>query len=240
MAWSKGRKQAWRDGFLTMTQSGLAVFTWALVTGIAMAQSGLGTYEAIGMSLLVYAGSAQLAALPLMMGGFPLWTIWLTATIVNLRFLIFSAALQGHFKDRDFGKRSFLGYMNGDLTFAFFMSRYAMDTSDPHRATFFLGMATTNWMIWQTGSIIGILGGSLIPLAWGLNFAGTLALMAVLLPMLENRAMILSTGCALLAAILTIDLPYKLNLVVAVLAAIVVGTLCDLRQSASKAKEDLT
>ncbi|MFM1870156.1 MAG: hypothetical protein RLY99_900, partial [Pseudomonadota bacterium] len=89
-----------------MSKAGFAIFTWALVTGMAMAESSLTTWQAIGMSLLVYAGSAQLAALPLMAGDFPFWTIFLTAAVVNLRFVIFSAGLQPFFKDRTLWKRS--------------------------------------------------------------------------------------------------------------------------------------
>jgi len=119
LAWSDGHRAAAWDGFRTMSRSGFAIFTWALVTGVAMAKSGLTTGEAVGMSFLVYAGSAQLAALPLIAGNFPIWTIWLTAAIVNLRFVISSAGIQLHFKDRAFWKRSVLGYLNGDLNFAF-------------------------------------------------------------------------------------------------------------------------
>jgi predicted branched-subunit amino acid permease len=43
------------------------------------------------MSLLVFAGSAQLAVIPLLAAGAPVWLIWATAACVNLRFLILSA-----------------------------------------------------------------------------------------------------------------------------------------------------
>ena len=51
------------------------------------------------MSLLVYAGSAQLAALPLIAAGAPLWVIVATGFITNLRFVIYSAALRPHFAE---------------------------------------------------------------------------------------------------------------------------------------------
>jgi predicted branched-subunit amino acid permease len=43
----------------------LGIAAWALLTGVAMAKSGLALPLAILMSLIVFAGSAQLAALPL-------------------------------------------------------------------------------------------------------------------------------------------------------------------------------
>ena len=227
MAWSKQQREDLLDGFRTMGNSGFAVFTWALVTGIAMAKSDISTAEAVGMSLLVYAGSAQLAALPLIAGNFPFWTIFLTAIIVNLRFVIFSAGIQPYFKDKTYWKRSILGYINGDLTFALFMSRYPRADGNPSHTPFFIGMAAANWSVWQTGSLAGIFLASFIPSSWGLAYAGTLALIAILLPMLEGWPARLAAIAASIAALATVSLPYKLNIVVAVLVAIVVGIVAE-------------
>ncbi|MFM8461146.1 AzlC family ABC transporter permease [Polynucleobacter victoriensis] len=227
MTWSKQQQEALIDGLKTMGHSGFAVFTWALVTGIAMAKSDITTAEAVGMSLLVYAGSAQLAALPLIAGNFPFWTIFLTAIIVNLRFVIFSAGIQPYFKDKAYWKRSILGYINGDLTFALFMSRYPSADGNPSHAPFFIGMAAANWTVWQTGSLAGIFLASFIPSSWGLAYAGTLALIAILLPMLEGWSSRLAAIAAAVAALATVDLPYKLNIVIAVLVAIIVGIVSE-------------
>ena len=217
------QRQALFDGSKTMAHAGFAVFTWALVTGVAMAKSGLSTEQAVGMSLLVYAGSAQLAALPLIAGHFPIWTIWLTAVIVNLRFVIFSAGIQPHFKNKAFWKRSILGYLNGDLNFALFTAKYPKAEGDPLSLPYFLGMSLTNWMMWQIGSLLGIYMSSFIPQSWGLEFAGTLALIAIVLPMLKERSAFFSACAAGGVALLTAFLPYRLNLVLAVIVAIIVG-----------------
>lgn len=225
--WLSNNKKHLLEGSKTMSKAGFAIFTWALVTGMAMAESSLTTWQAIGMSLLVYAGSAQLAALPLMAGDFPFWTIFLTAAVVNLRFVIFSAGLQPFFKDRSLWKRSILGYMNGDLTFALLMSRYPQYRADPSHLPFFLGMSLTNWTIWQIGSLVGIFVAGIVPDAWGLGFAGTLALIAILLPMLDSLSMRLAALTALVVALVAHDLPYKLSILLAVLAAIAVGIASD-------------
>ena len=61
-----------------------------------MIKSGLTLPLAMLMSLAVYAGSAQLAALPLIAAGAPL-VIWATAACMNLRFVIFSAHWHKYF-----------------------------------------------------------------------------------------------------------------------------------------------
>ena len=60
-------------GARDMAGAALGIAAWGLVTGVAMAKSGLPMPLALLMSLIVFAGSAQLAALPLLAGGAPLW-----------------------------------------------------------------------------------------------------------------------------------------------------------------------
>ena len=74
-----------------MAGAGVGIGAWGLVTGVAMVKSGMSVPMALLMSLLVYAGSAQLAVIPLLAVGGPLWVVWLTAACVNLRFVIFSS-----------------------------------------------------------------------------------------------------------------------------------------------------
>jgi predicted branched-subunit amino acid permease len=175
------------------------------------------------MALLVYGGSAQLAALPLIAGNFPIWTVLLTAAVVNLRFVIFSAALQPHFKHHSFWRRAVLGYLNGDLTFVLFMARYSGQEREHLREPYYLGLAITNWAVWQVGLLSGIFLGTTIPQAWGLSFAGTLALLAIVVPLVNRTPMVLAAFAAALVAILGAPLPLKLNLVVAVVVAMIVG-----------------
>ncbi|MEY3939317.1 MAG: inner membrane protein YgaZ [Pseudomonadota bacterium] len=66
---------------------------WGLMTGVAMVNSGLSVFESIAMTLFVYAGSSQLAALPLIAAGAPAWVIVATGFCVNLRFMVFSLHL---------------------------------------------------------------------------------------------------------------------------------------------------
>ena len=74
----------------------LGTSVWSFMTGVAMVKSGMSVAESVLMALLVYAGSAQLAALPLIAAAAPLWVIWLTALCVNLRFVVFSLHLRAY------------------------------------------------------------------------------------------------------------------------------------------------
>ena len=107
-----------------MSHSGVTILTWGFVTGIAMAKSTLTVHQALAMSLLVYAGSSQLAALPLIAVGLPIWMILITSFMVNLRFVIFSLGLQAHFSYLPLWRRIFVGYSTADFGYLLYIKRY--------------------------------------------------------------------------------------------------------------------
>lgn len=212
-----------------MSEPAMAIMAWSIVTNIALLSAGLQPLQTFWFNILVYAGSAQLAVMPLIAGDYPLWTIWLTALIVNLRFVIFSAGIQPHFKKYTFWQRLGIGYLNGDITFAKFVHRFPQ--SDPHsnhtELLYFLGMAFTNWTVWQLGVLIAIIFGSYIPRDWGIGFAGTLALIALIIPAIKNRTGLMSALAAAITCALTINLPYRLTIVCSVIAGVGAAVLMD-------------
>lgn len=226
------RDPAYRQGVGDMMGTGLGVGAWGLVTGVAMVKSGMSVPLALFMSLVVYAGSAQLAVLPLMMAGAPLWVIWLTATCVNLRFVIFSSMWRSYFAHLPRRQRLALGYFSGDVIFVCFMKRYPKPEPAPGQVPYFWGAATANWLWWQVPSVAGILLANVIPLSWGLGFAGVLALLGILLSMLNDRATWLATAVAGSAAIATFALPLKLNILVAIAAAVTAGLTAEAAERA--------
>jgi hypothetical protein len=64
----------------------------------ALVKGGLSTSQALGMLVLVYSGTAQLAALPLMAAGAALGAVWVTALLANLRFVVYSAVVATEFR----------------------------------------------------------------------------------------------------------------------------------------------
>ena len=144
--------------------------------------------------------------------------------MVNLRFVIFSAALQPYFRRFSVGRRLLLGYLSTDMAFAVFVSRYA-DAPEHERGSreqvwFFVGMAASSWVAWQTASILGILLAAQVPANWGLEFVAILGLIALMMPMIINRPALVGALTSGYIAVLAVDLPLRLGLVVAVVAGI--------------------
>lgn len=203
------------------------VAAWGLVTGVAMVKSGLSVPLALLMNLVVYAGSAQLATVPLIVTNAPMWVIWATALCVNLRFVIFSAQWRPYFKHRSRGERAWLGYISTDMTYVMFMKRFAEPREDEGQIEYFLGASAVNCLAWQVPAIIGIVLADVIPTQWGLGFAGVLALLGLTYSMVSDRATLLSAVIAGCAAVAAFALPLRLHLVVAIAAAVCVGLVID-------------
>src|SRR5690349_8775021 len=193
-----------------------------------MVKGGLPVPWALMMSFLVYAGSAQLAALPLIVAGAPLWVIVATGFITNLRFVIYSAALRPYFSHHTFARRVVIGYFMTDFTFVRFM-RSAQEGAMPerHRDAWFAGVCSSNWITWQISAISGIIGASYVPTEWGLEFTGTLALVALVGPSLNARPAIVGAAAAAVVALVAYPLPFKLGLFCGAIAGIVAATLTD-------------
>ena len=51
------------------------IAAWGLMTGVAMIKSGMGMAESLLMAAIVFAGSAQLASIPLILAGAPVGVI---------------------------------------------------------------------------------------------------------------------------------------------------------------------
>ncbi|MFZ6750030.1 AzlC family ABC transporter permease [Undibacterium sp. Ren11W] len=220
-------KAAFQEGYKIGMPTWFGVAAWGLVVGVAMIKAGLSMPQALGMTLIVFAGSAQLASLPLIAAHAPLWLIFTTALVVNLRFVIFSAILAPHFSYLPWRTKAVMGYLTGDISVALFMQKYPEFVQTHGKLAYLKGLVYPNWCSWQIGSIIGILLGSQIPASWGLGFAGTLAILCVMLPAIVSRAAVVGVLVAGAVAVLAANMPYKLGLLVAVVMGMAAAMLLE-------------
>jgi predicted branched-subunit amino acid permease len=215
-----------RRGALDMVGVALGIAAWGLVTGVAMVKS-IGVGLSLLMSVLVFAGTAQLAALPLIAAGAPIWLVWATAACVNLRFVIFSAQWRPYFAHLPRRRRMFIAFFCADLNFALFLKRFPEPRPAPEQIPYFWGGLVVNGGAWHLASLIGIAAAHSVPTHWGLGFAGTLALVGFVYSLLSDRYTWLAAVVAGCASVAAFALPLKLNIVVAIAAAVAVGVLLD-------------
>jgi predicted branched-subunit amino acid permease len=104
------------------------------------------------------------------------------------------------------------------MTVAIFLQRFPTAAPVAGKLSYLKGLVLPNWAAWQVGSLTGIFLGSAVPAEWGLGFAGTLAILCIMVPLIANSAALCGVLVAGTVAVLGNGLPYKLGLLAAVFA----------------------
>jgi len=236
---------AFRIGLRDMAGVAPGIAAWGLMTGVAMAKSGMDFSECLLMALVVFAGSAQLAAMPLFAAEAPMWVILATSFCVNLRFLVFSAHLRQYMMMLPRAERLLSGFLTADLSYVQFIRRYPdgpMGSRDRlvEQQAYLAANGGLNWATWVISNLTGVLFASWIPQHWGLGFAGMLGLMGVGLSLLsgqQNLGHVIRLLAALFAgavAVMAVSLPLKLNIVLAIFSAVALCLLIEPRLNQHK------
>jgi predicted branched-subunit amino acid permease len=214
-----------REGAVDAAPMAFGIAAWGLVAGVAMAKSGMGVALAIFMSVIVYAGSAQVASLPLIASNAPMGVVWATTLCVSLRFMAFSFHYRPYFAHLPRRRRIALSFLMGDTNFALFIRRFPDHVPGESYDDYFLGSALITFGMWQVSIITGIVAGAAIPASWGLGFAGTMALLALTCTQLRSPSTWVAAIVAACAAVAAYALPLRLNILVAIAAAVAFGAL---------------
>lgn len=225
------RHPEFRQGMLDSLGVAPGLAAWGLMTGVAMMKSGMSLTESLLMGVIVFAGSSQLAAIPLLVAGAPMWVILATGFCVNLRFVVFSAHMRPYVMHLPLWERLITGYLTTDLTYVMFTRRFPRHDGDEAQRiaqqAYLAGNAGVNWFSWVGCSVIGVLLANFIPTHWGLGFAGILALLGIMCSLASSRLRVMSAGVAGAAAVAAFALPYKLNILVAIAAAVALCLILD-------------
>ncbi|MDX2270968.1 MAG: AzlC family ABC transporter permease [Cyanobacteriota bacterium] len=202
---------------------------FGIIFGTLAADADLSLLGALGMSALVFAGSAQFIALGLLNNGASLGILFLTTGIVNLRHLLYSVSLLPHVKSLNQGWKSVLGFWLTDETFVVAIQRYQQPDHSPHKAWYHLGASLSLYVSWQLSTWVGLTVGNGIPALtdWGLEFAVVVTFIGMIMPYLQSWSMGTTVLVAGIVAFLANGIPHQLGLIVAALTGILAGLITD-------------
>ena len=201
----------------------------AVAFGVLAAQAGLTFAQAAAMSLFVYAGASQYAALGLIAGGASALAIILATLVLNFRHFLMSVALSRRLPLRREGPGAWaaplgLGFGITDETFVV----ASLDSRLTPR--FFLGLMLTAYAAWVGGTVIGAGFSSLIPplIARGMGVALYAMFVAMLVPgvrkaWINGAVAVLGGAVSWCAALLLPSFPAGWRVVIAILVASGVG-----------------
>jgi 4-azaleucine resistance transporter AzlC len=219
----------------------LGVIPFGMIYGVLALGAGLSPAAAQAMSSIVFAGSAQFVGAQLFKVGAPGLVMVLTAFVVNLRHMLYSASVAPYLKHLDWKWKALLAYLLTDEAYAVAITHYKRTDAaehraangepppSPHRHWYFLGAGLALWTAWQLSTAVGILLGAQIPASWSLDFTLALTFIALVVPALNDRPSVASALAAGVIAVMLAGLPYKLGLMVAAIAGIGIGLLLEAR-----------
>lgn len=235
------RRQAQRQALLEGAQATLPLIVGAIPFGILFGTlagpSGLSLAATLAMSAIVFAGSAQFIALGLLASGAGVGVVILTTFVVNLRHLLYSAALVDSVRTLPQRWRIPMGFFLTDETFAAVSSRLLQTDQHPEQQAlshwYYLGSALAMYGNWQLCTWLGIALGEAFPdmTGWGLDFAMSVTFIGMVAPYLRspkaprgwNHPMVICVLSAGLMALACAALPHKLGLIAAAVTGIALG-----------------
>lgn len=221
---SSARSEFWR-GVKAELPILVGVIPFGLIYGVSAINAGISPVATFAMSLIVLAGSAQFVITQLVAVGAPVIVTIITACIVNLRHILYSASVASYVKNIHPIWRWILPYVLTDEMYAVSIIHYQEDSSNQYKHWYALGAGVALATAWDISTLGGIFLGTRIPTNWSLDFTIPLTFIALIIPTLKDVASIVAALVASVVAITTNGLPYRLNLIVATFTGIVVALL---------------
>jgi predicted branched-subunit amino acid permease len=166
-----------------------------------------------------------MAALQLLRNDVFSLSIVLTALVINLRFLMYSASLAPYLHNLPRRWKWSMSYMLSDQSYA--LSIMKLSSLGGFGQYFYAGTAVSMWLSWQLSVLAGVLLGSSVPGSWSLDFAIPLSFLAILIPAIRDSAALSAALAGGIVAVLVASLPYNLGLVVASICGILTGLVVE-------------
>jgi 4-azaleucine resistance transporter AzlC len=223
------RKSEFWNGIKATFPLVVGAIPFGILFGALAVTSGLSAWGTMGMSLIVFAGSAQFIAAGLIGSGAGVGTIILTTLIVNLRHTLYATTLAPHMKRLPHKWLLPLGFWLTDESFVVTVKRYLDPDKSPYKHWFFFGSAVFMYTNWQLCTFIGLTAGQAIPDpgSWGLDYAMIVTFIGMVVPMVVTRPTLIAVVVAGIAALLANGLPNQAGLFIAALTGISAGVIAE-------------
>jgi 4-azaleucine resistance transporter AzlC len=149
---------------LLADSAGIAVSAlgFGFVYGLSAREAGFLPIEAMAMSVIVFAGAAQFAAVGYIASGLAWPGIILLTALLNARHLLYSAALRPWLKDVPLPRRALIAHLLTDEAFALSISHFRRIGRTDERG-YWIGAIVATFIPWNVATLAGVLLGAQIP-----------------------------------------------------------------------------
>ncbi len=196
------------------------IIPFGAVMGSAFSEANLSFFQAMFMNTVVYAGASQLATIDLMKMNAAIVVIIATGLIINLRFLLYSAAMSPYLKEASPLIKFLCAFTLTDQSYAAMSSNHDKFKTNKEATDFYLGTSLCMFLTWHGSVVAGFVFGNFAPEAMSLDYAIPLSFVALLVPTLKtNNHRIVALFSALLSLGL-FGMPLKTGLMLTALLSI--------------------
>ncbi len=163
-------------------------------------------------------------------------TLVATAAVINLRHVMYSAALSPRFSDQPRWFRWVGPFFLIDQLFALASVRTTMP--GPLWRRFYLSAGIFYFVSWTTAVTLGLVVGSSIPTEWRLDVAPAIMFAGLVVLGLANRPGIVAAAVGATVCLLALDVPNNGGILVGAVSGVVAGYAADVadeRRSTARA-----
>ena len=220
------RRRSFLGGVRAVAPVLVGIVPFGLIAGAAAVRVGLSGLQAVGLSVVVFAGASQLAAIELLGSNARPAVVVATALVINLRMLMYSASIAPYFRETATRWRAGLAYLLTDQAYALAVTRFSADRP-VRRRWYYLGAALPLWAVWQACTVLGVVAGARVPDSLPLSFVVPLTFLALLVPAVTDRASGAAAVVGGAAAVLGAGLPLNLGLIAGAVGGVLAGLVVE-------------
>jgi predicted branched-subunit amino acid permease len=207
-------------GFKSILPIVPGILPFGAVMGSAFAEANLTLPQAMLMNSSVYAGASQLATVDLMKLDAAVLVVVATGLIINLRFLLYSAAMSPYLARSSVLVKLVSSYALTDQSYASMSAHQDKFHRDSDAVVFYLGTVACMFLFWTSSVVLGFSFGNFAPPSLSLDFAISLSFVALLIPTLKSRLHVAVAVFSSIASVLLNGLPFRAGLMITALLAI--------------------
>lgn len=207
----------------------LGVVPFGLVAGAAVSEAGLDAVHNAGLSMGIFAGASQLAALDALERDAPVAIAVVTALVINLRMMMYSASLAPFLAAEPFARRAPGAYLLTDQAYAVSVVKFSTEPAYEPRLPFYVGAGLGLWVTWQLSTTVGVVVGASIPDGAQIEFTIPLMFLALAVPTVRDRPSLVAAVAGGGTAVVLATLPLNLGMLLGAATGIASGAMVDAR-----------
>jgi 4-azaleucine resistance transporter AzlC len=186
----------------------VAALGFGFVYGLSARQAGFSPIEALAMSVIVFGGAAQFAAVGYVASGLAWPGVVLLTALLNARHLLYSAALGPWLREVPFVRRAVMAHLVTDESFALSIGHFRR-IGRTDEWGYWIGAVVSTFIPWNLATMAGVLLGGQIPdpARFGIDIIFPAAMIGLAVGLITGRrelvAAMVGAGVGVVIALLT-------------------------------------